>query len=614
VNALKKKSNALWILLALALAGGGTYLYGSGRWFGKHAEDDLKGAAVRRGPLRISVLQRGNLAAKDSISIESGVEGQTTVLYLIPEGTIVKPGDLLVDLDASDLLEKKRQQEIAVQNAEAAYVKAKAQYDIQESQNLSDVEAAERKLHFAELDLDKYEKGDRIQLMSDAQDKILLAQSKLAQATNTKDWSTKLLDKGFVTKSDMDKDELDWESSDVQLKQAKQAKELFDKYEDPRKKIELDANVVEAQRGFERTKLRAQAQIVDFEAGRNTSKARLELEEQRLTKWNEQIAKARILSPEAGMVVYTRAEGRFGMGEPIQKGSMVRERQEILTIPRTGGMIAEASIHESVLKQVTPGLPCTLSVDALPGLSFKGKVQFVALLPDKGSWWANPNQRLYKTEISIDETHSEMRPGMSCNIEILTDEIPDTLYVPLQSVVTQRGDTIAFVAGGESVEQRKVKVGRNNDRWVEIEDGLKEGEIVLLSPPAGFVPEGKAVDGSMPPTADSPGRDGAQNPAASPTPSKPPSPGGHGEGTTPSVTAPKSAALDAKPAATSAAKPDATSVSKPDVTSVAKPDATSVVKSDTTSVASSSAKSDASHAAKPGVAASTSAGGGLPAH
>jgi HlyD family secretion protein len=544
VTALKKKSKALWILLALAIAGGGTLVYGSGRWFGKRVDDEVRGAAVRRGPLRISVVQRGNLAAKDSISIESGVEGQTTLLYLIPEGTIVKPGDLLVDLDASDLLEKKRQQELAVQNAEAAYVKAKAQYDIQESQNLSDVEAAERKLKFAELDKKKYLEGDRIQLIDQAQDKIILAQSKLAQSANTKDWSTKLLEKGFVTKSDMDKDELDFESSDIQLKQAKQAKELFDKYEDMRQQTELDANVVEAERGLERTKLRAQAQIVDFEAGRNTSKARLDLEEQRLTKWEEQIKKAHIVAPVSGMVVYTRAEGRFGMGEPIQKGSMVRERQEILTIPSTGSMIAEASIHESVLKQVTPGLPCTLSVDALPGLSFKGKVQFVALLPDKGSWWANPNQRLYKTEISIDETHSEMRPGMSCNIEILTDEIPDALYVPLQSVVTQKGDTIAFVAGGENVEQRKVKVGRNNDKWVEISDGLKEGEIVLLSPPPGFLPEGRAADASSAPMEDSAGS--GKHPDASTTPARPPTPAGPADGSKPNVTAPKSAAADVK--------------------------------------------------------------------
>lgn len=488
----KKKSSKLWLLLAILVGGTLAYGYGPGHWFDKKAAAELRGSPVRRGPLRISVVQRGSLAAKDSVSIESEIEGQTTVQYLIPEGTMVKPGDLLVELDASDLIEKKRQQEIAVQNAEAAYIKAKAQYEIQESQNKSDIEAAERKRYFAELDQKKYLEGDRKQLIDQAQDKILLAQSKRTQAENTKAWSDKLFAQGFVTKSDQERDQLDFESSDVQLKQANAAKYLLEKYEDERRKIELSAFLLEAERGLERTKLRAEATIVDFEAGRNTSKARFELEQQRLDKVLDQITKARIVSKVSGMVVYTRVEsGRMGMGEPIQKGSQVRERQEILTIPRTGGMIAEASIHESVLKQVLPGLPCTLNIDAMPGQSFKGKVQFVALLPDKGSWWANPNQRLYKTEISLDEVNPEMRPGMSCNIEILTQEIPDALYVPLQCILTQKGETIAFVSSGDAVEQRKVKVGRNNDKWVEVTDGLKEGEIALLSPPAGFVPEGK---------------------------------------------------------------------------------------------------------------------------
>jgi HlyD family secretion protein len=185
----KKNTKKWWILIVVAAVGTLAYGYGPGKWFDKKTTTELRGAAVRRGPLRISVVQRGNLAAKDSASIESEVEGQTTVLFLINEGTMVKPGDLLVELDASDLLEKKRQQEIAVQNAEAAYVKAKAQYEIQESQNKSDIEAAERKLNFAELDKSKYLEGDRKQLIDQAKDKILLADSKRTQAANTKDWS-----------------------------------------------------------------------------------------------------------------------------------------------------------------------------------------------------------------------------------------------------------------------------------------------------------------------------------------------------------------------------------------------------------------------------------------
>lgn len=484
----------LWLGLAVVAAGAGV-AFAPGRWFGKEPVVELKGALVRRGPLRISVLQRGELSAKKYTSIKSEIQGQTTILKLVTEGTIVQPGDFLVRLDSSDLVERELQQRIARDNARAADEKAKAQYDIQVSQNESDIEAAERKKRFAEIDLNKYLEGDFDQQRQDNEDKILLAEQKSKQAKTTRDWSKTLHDKGFLTQTELDRDELDFESADVQLKQAELTQNLFKKFEDPKKRDQLNADLAEATRGLDRAKLQAKARISDFEAALSSSDALLKLQEDRLQKYVDQLAKTQITAPVAGMVVYSRTEGRMGMGEAMQEGTTVREGQEILTIPSAGGMIAQASIHESVLKQVTPGLPCTVDVDAIPGTQFHGKVEFVALLPDKGNWWANPSQRLYRTEVSIDDASADMRPGMNCGIEILVEEIPDAVYVPLQSVMLSKGATVAFVARSGSIEERPVRVGKQSDKWVQILSGLSEGEEVLLAPPPGFTPQ-KAADES----------------------------------------------------------------------------------------------------------------------
>src|SRR5262249_5006426 len=130
-------------------------------------------------------------------------------------------------------------------------------------------------------------------------------------------------------------------------------------------------------------------------------------------------------------------------------------------------------------------------VDALPGQDFHGRVRFVSVMADQNSWWANPNLRLYRTEVTIEDAVAEMRPGMSCAIEILVEEIPDTLYVPVQSVFRRGEETLAFVDVNGAPTERAVEVGRYNDRWVQVLSGLSEGEIVLLSPPPGFSPEAK---------------------------------------------------------------------------------------------------------------------------
>ena len=487
---MKKQNRVVWVV-PLALAAAAAWGFGPGGWFERAEATPVRGARVTRGPLRISVLQRGNLAAKNSVSIKSEIEGQTTVLYLVPEGTIVKPGDLLVELDSADLVEKRVAQEISFQNAEASYTKAKAAYEIQESQNASDIELAERKLQFAALDQEKYLEGDSEQLLKQAEDKILLAQQELTQAENTLTWSKTLFEKGFLTKSELDRDDLDYQSAKVKFEQAKVEKDLLREFDDPRQRTELEADRKEAERGLERAKLKATAMIADYEASLKSSESKLKLEQEKLTRYLDQLAKTRIVAPVTGMVVYTRGEpGRGGGGgEPVQEGSQIRERQEILTIPQTGGMIVEASLHESVLKQVAPGMPVTIQVDAIPGQQFEGKVQFVALLADKGSWWMNPNTRVYRSEISIAEPHPDMRPGMSCSIEILSEEIPDALYVPLQAVLLDAGETIAFVYGVEAPERRVVRVGRSNDKWVQVVQGLAENEEVLLTPPTGFMPK-----------------------------------------------------------------------------------------------------------------------------
>lgn len=476
----------LGVLLLVAVVLGAWGL-GKGRWLGAGDEAALAGRPVVRGPLTISVHQRGNLEARNAVELKSEIEGRSTVIYLVPEGTMVQPGDLVAELDASTQKDQRVVQEIAVQNARAALTKAQQDLEIQRSQNASDIAAAEQKLEFAAADLRKYEEGDWPQQLQEAEEAIVLAREELAQAKDRLDWSTRLEADGFLTRTELERDQLAYERAKIALEQAERRKKLLVEYDHPKELQRLKALVEEAQRELERVKLQANARLVDKESALRAAQARLDLETEKLAKLERQIQAAKLVAPVAGMVVHARTEGRFGSGEPIQEGSEIRERQVVATIPREGGMIVEAKIHESVLKKVRAGQECIIRVDALPGREFRGHVESVAVLPDKGAWWMNPDQRLYKTAITIDNPTPDMRPGMSCDVEILVDRIPDTLYVPLQAVFLHNGRTICFVnQDGGDPEVREVKTGESTDEWVQILDGLQEGEVVLLAPPPGF--------------------------------------------------------------------------------------------------------------------------------
>jgi HlyD family secretion protein len=129
------------------------------------------------------------------------------------------------------------------------------------------------------------------------------------------------------------------------------------------------------------------------------------------------------------------------------------------------------------------GQPCTIRVDALPGVELEGKVSFVAMLPDANSRWSNPSLRVYRCEVAVTTPHPGIRPGMSCSVEVLIENLADAVYVPVQAVFRQGEQCWSFLDDGE---RRDVKVGRYTQLWAQILEGLSEGESVLLQPPVGF--------------------------------------------------------------------------------------------------------------------------------
>ena len=461
------------VLAASALAG----------WGRDDGASGLAGVRVQRGPLRIASTARGSLNAAETVRIASGVEGRTTILSIVPEGTEVRSGDLVCELDATAMVEKRIQQAITKGNAEAALVKAIQTLEIQESQNRSDVAKARQAIEFAAQDLEMFEQGERAMELEKAQQAIDLAREEAQRARDRLTWSEKLAAKGFLTSTELEADRIAQHRAEIEHVQATRELELQERFRLRRRDSELRAKVDEAKQEGDRVELQAKARLIDFESDVRTCRAILELEQQKLARLDEQIEAAKIRAPRDGYVVYAQ---RDNDEPPIAAGVEVREREEILSIPSSGGMIAAVKLHETVLKQVAVGQPCAVTVEALPGVVLAGRITFVAMLPDQTSRWFNPNQRLYRADVAITTEDRAMRPGMSCAVDILIEEIADAVYVPVQCVFRDRQGNAAFVATRGGVERRAVEVGRANELWVQILSGLAEGETVLLKAPPGY--------------------------------------------------------------------------------------------------------------------------------
>lgn len=464
-------------------------LLAGGWWWaavaGRGDDRDAPTFTARQGPLTISVIASGNIQSRERVVVRSEVEGRTTILWLAEEGTHVEEGDLLVELDSSSLEENKVDQQIRVMNSEAAYIRAREQLEIVRNQTAADISRAELDYRFALLNLTKYVEGEFPQQLQRNEADINLANEELQRANDKLAWSQRLADEGYLTRMELQADELAARRAEIDLELAQGTLQVLQEYTHQQKLEELESDVEQKRMALERVRLRASADVVQAEADFRAKQSEFERQQDRLERIRTQIAKCRITAPAAGMVVYvTTGAGRRQAQEPLSEGQEVRERQEIIYLPTAAAMMAEVRIHESSLRKIAPDLPALVQVDAAPDRVFRGRVHRIALLPDAQQGWLNPDLKVYPTFIFIEGEDPALRPGMSCRAEIIVEELEDVVYVPLQSVVRIGRESVVYVMRPRSgVEPRVVETGLDNNRMIHIVSGLAYGERVLLDPP-----------------------------------------------------------------------------------------------------------------------------------
>jgi HlyD family secretion protein len=147
---------------------------------------------VQRGNLRVSVSESGRVQASKSVALTCELEGQSTIIKIVPEGTYVKKGDELVVLDSANLRDRIDTQEITVKSAEAAHKNADEALQIQENQNDSDVKAAQLTVDFAKLDLDKYTAGESEEQLAQAAQLSLDFTNNLLSKYANEGWASQL--------------------------------------------------------------------------------------------------------------------------------------------------------------------------------------------------------------------------------------------------------------------------------------------------------------------------------------------------------------------------------------------------------------------------------------
>ncbi|MEA3465187.1 MAG: efflux RND transporter periplasmic adaptor subunit [Thermodesulfobacteriota bacterium] len=436
-------------------------------------------------PLAITVNAAGSLKAKEQVVIVNTLEGMTTVLSVVDEGSEVKKGDLLIELDVSTLQSKLIDQQIRVQNAQASYVQARENLEVVNSQSQSDVADARLAQQFAQDDLHKYRQGEFPNQKQAELANIAVDEEELRRAEEKLSWSKVLFEEKFLSQTELQADELAAQKARIDLNLSRSNLALLLDFTHKRQLTELQAEVNKTNMALERNKRKAEANKVQAQADSKAKEALLERETAKLEKVREEIAKTVIVAPQDGVVVYATSLKRSwrGSAEPLAAGQQVRERQELIYLPAPGAMLAETQIHESNLDKVEVGQPAQVYVDSIGGRSFKARVRSLAIFPDATSSWLNPDLKLYRTQLELQEHFDGLRSGMNCRIEIAVAHFEHTLAIPIQAVVVVDDTSFVYRLKSGELSRQAVELGLSNESMVQILSGLHAGDKIQLNPP-----------------------------------------------------------------------------------------------------------------------------------
>lgn len=456
----------------------------------------------------LAVIASGELEAGRQVELKCKVEGTSTIVEVVPEGTAVQEGDVLVRLASDEIKEKVEQERLSTEQSRTDRIAAEQEVAIQENEADNSLKAAQLKLELAQLDLKKWEQGDDPKKKRELQLALQKAQRSLDRAKETVELSEQLFKEDFISKSELDDDRLALVEAEAALETAKLDIDIYAQYMRPKEMKKYQSDVDQAAAELERTTRRNESKLAQARAALAAKTSQLKIREDRLAKMREQLENTVMHAPQAGLVVYatTVAPSWQRRGNPIAQGRQVRFNESIIVLPDTSHMVAKVKVHEALMSKVRVGQKAVVTIDAWPGVPIEGEVSEIGVMAEDGGWM-NPDLREYAVKVALPpQTGKDLKPAMRCTGRIMLGRAEDVLAVPIQAMFTEGRQHFCYVPAGESkVKAHPVKIGRSSETHVEIVAGLFAGDIVLLRrPKAGEVvadERSKAKPPESPPTA-----------------------------------------------------------------------------------------------------------------
>ncbi|MCA9130969.1 MAG: HlyD family efflux transporter periplasmic adaptor subunit [Planctomycetales bacterium] len=402
---------------------------------------------VRRAALTVSVTEQGTLESSNNTEIKCKVRGFSTVTYVVPTGTVVEAGQVLVRLDTKIIEEQHSLTKTNTFIAQATLAQTEANVET------------------AKIAIDAYEQGRFRSQMQSLEKELAANRRNLRTARKMYERSKSLFRQGYVTELEVEGNAFTVTQAELELKVKETEIKVLQEFT---RQMQL-----ETLRG---NKTASESKLAADEAG-------LAMEIKRRDRAAQELEDCIIRAEKSGLVIYPSAAS-WKSTPDITEGATVRKDQVLLLMPDLTRMQVKLGIHESVIDRVRPGLKARVT---LPDRTLEATVSQVASVTRPAGWWTG-NVVKYDTIIELPSDEG-LKPGMSAEVEVILAVYPEVLLIPVAAVVETEDGSFCWVAGdGASRDQepqkRLIELGDSNDVFIEVVAGIKEGDEVVLNPTA----------------------------------------------------------------------------------------------------------------------------------
>jgi HlyD family secretion protein len=403
--------------------------------------------------------------------------GQSKILELAPEGTLVREGDLLVRLDTSQFEQALERDRAELRRAEAELTRAVGDARLELLRAQDEFDAARQQVANAERTLANQIDGAGQVAVIEADATLAEATRELERAQKNVDDLKPLLAEQFITRAEFQRAEQALSRALDQRRLAAARRDSLVQYERPAATTRAQADVSLARETLNRQVESTVSRASQRQASLSAARSRVEEVRARIDMLTDQIARSTIRASGTGLVVYREVFVGDEKRKP-QIGDDAFPGQPIIALPDTSQLLVETRIREVDLHKMTARGRVHVRVEAYPELELEGSVALVGALAQADATRAGT--KFFPVTVKLTSTDSRLRTGMTARVEIEVASLKSALVVPAQAVFDEDGQPYVVLFRNGRPERQSVHVAAVNESAAAIDTGVAEGDTVLL--------------------------------------------------------------------------------------------------------------------------------------